>query len=114
MEKAGDLEESEYFRSQALEFVQAEEKIEARWFVQLISFYRRHDQNDKALAVIRQAIEKIPDNARFHSWLGDYYRKEGILYRAKEEYEQAAILEPKNNSYRRKLKKVELDIEFGS
>ena len=114
MEKVGDLEESEYFRSQALGFHYAEEEIKARWFIQLISFYRRHNQDDKALAVIRQAIEKIPDNALFHSWLGDYYRKEGILYRAKEEYEQAVILEPKNDSYRRKLKKVELDIEFGN
>ncbi len=114
MEKVGDLEESEYFRSQALEFIQSEDNIKASWFIQLINFYRRHNQNDKTIAIIRKAIEKIPDNALFHNWLGDYYRTEGILYRAREEYQQAAVLDPKNDSYRRKLKKVELDIEFGN
>jgi len=113
MEKLGDLQESEYFRTQALEFIDREEVVQARWFIQLISFYHRHNQKDKALTIIRQAIQQLPEEAVFHSWLGDAYRTEGILYRAREEYEQAAILDPKNDSYRRKLKKVELDIEFG-
>jgi len=114
LEKMGDIEESAFFRAQALEYLDEEDQPRAQWFVQLINFYRRHDQPDKALGVIRQAIEIIPDYALFHNWLGDYYRAEGILYRAREEYEQAVVLEPKNDSYRRKLKKVELDIEFGN
>ena len=113
LEKMGEIDESAYFRSKALDLIGDEVRRRPQWFVQLISFYRRHDQHDKALSVIRQAIEMIPDHAQFHGWLGDYYREEKILYRAREEYQQALILDPKNDSYRRKLKKVELDIEFG-
>ncbi len=114
LEKMGEIEEAEFFRSQALEFVGEEEQMRPGWFVQLIIFYRRHDQHDKALTVIRQAIDLIPDYAPFHGWLGDYYLQEKILYRAREEYQQAVILDPENVSYRRKLKRVELDIEFGN
>ena len=114
LEKMGEIDEAEYFRSQALEFVDEEEQMRPGWFVQLISFYRRHGQHDKALTVIRRAVEMIPDYAPFHGWLGDYYQEQGILYRAREEYQQAVILEPGNDSYRSKLRKVELDIEFGN
>ena len=64
--------------------------------------------------MIHEIEEELPEEAVFHNWLGDAYRADGILYRAREEYEQAAIIDPKNDSYRRKLKRVELDIEFGN
>ena len=60
LEKMGEIEESAYFRSRALEFVGEEEQRRPGWFVQLISFYRRHDQQDKALGVLRQAVEMHP------------------------------------------------------
>jgi Tfp pilus assembly protein PilF len=56
-----------------------------------------------ALEVLRLGIEKNPDYAPFHIWLGDYYAKEGITYRAKEEYQQALLLEPKNESVSKKI-----------
>jgi len=65
------------------------------------------------LEVVRLGVAKLPDYAPFHIWLGDHYRQEGITYRAKEEYERAVMLEPGNDSYRKKLRKLELDIEFG-
>ena len=56
----------------------------------------------------------LPDYAPFRIWLGDHYRQQGITYRAKEEYERAVMLEPGNDTYRKKLRKLELDIEFGN
>jgi len=114
MEQAGDLESSAYYRTQALEFINREKKVKATWFEQLIQFHKRHGAPEKALAVTRKAIEVLPDYAPFHIWLGDYYRKEKILYRAQEEYEQAVLLDPRNDSYRRRLNKLKLDIEFGN
>jgi len=103
LEKTGRLLESRYFRSEALEFLDGQEKIEAGWFTQLISYYRRHGPQNEAVEVIRRGIDYLPDYAPFHAWLGDYYRDEGITFRAREEYERAVLLDPKNKSYRQRL-----------
>ncbi|HEB69047.1 MAG TPA: lipid A core--O-antigen ligase [Desulfobulbus sp.] len=106
MEKRGKLIESEYYRSHALKYLDQEKIIRPWYFGQLYSFYRRQKQDDKALAVLRQAIERLPDYAPFHVYLGNYYKKEGIDYRAREEYEQALLLEPGNEKIRKKLKQL--------
>ena len=113
LENMGEIEESEFFRSHALELYAVEEEINPNWFTQLITFYRRHGRDDEALEIIRIAVEAVPAYARFHYWLGEHYQGQGILYRAEEEYQQAVILDPKNDVYRRKLNRVQLDMEFG-
>ena len=113
LEKMGNIEEALYYLKKALDFIGNENEIKPYWFNQLIYFYRRHKEPEKALVVIRQAIEKIPDHPPYHIWLGDYYKKEGINYRAREEYEKAVMLDPENESYRKRLRRIELDIEFG-
>jgi len=112
-EKMGEIEDAGYYRSRALDFLDAGKEIKPAWFNQLIAYYNRQKEYDKALGVLRQAVEKVPDHAPFHVMLGDYYQREGITYRAREEYERAVLLEPGNETYRRKLHKLELDIEFG-
>ena len=113
LEKNGNIEQSRYFRTKALDVIDYESDAKAAWFNQLIRFYHRQKQPEKALEVVRLGIEKVPDYAPFHIRLGDYYRKEGISYRAEEEYQRAVMLDPGNAAYRKKLRKVELDIEFG-
>lgn len=112
-EDMGEVEEAGYYRSRALSFVDGETKVQPGWFAQLISYHQRHRQPGQALAVLRQAVERCPDHAPFHIMLGDHYRSENITYRALEEYQKAVALEPGNESYRRRLRKLELDIEFG-
>lgn len=107
MEKRGDLIESGYYRSHALEYLDREKIIKPWYFGQLYGFYRRLNQEDKAIAVLRQAIERLPNYAPFHVYLGNYYKKEGIDYRAREEYEQALLLEPGNEKVGNKLKQLE-------
>ena len=114
LEKIGDIESSGYYREKALEYIPNEPELDPNWYKQLIYFYQRHRQLDKALEVVRRAVEALPEDASFHIMLGDYYRQEGITYRAREEYKRAVMLEPDNATYRRKLKKLELDIEFGN
>ena len=113
LERIDDIEGAGYFRAGALDFLDRESEVRPGWFTQLISYYRRQKQPEKALAVVRLGVEKLPDYAPFRIWLGDHYRQQGITYRAKEEYERAVMLEPGNDSYRKKLRKLELDIEFG-
>jgi O-antigen ligase/tetratricopeptide (TPR) repeat protein len=103
-EDIGQLEEAEYYRRRALDFIDTEETIKPWYFLQLYSFYQKQKQTDKAIDVLRQGITHLPDHATFHIYLGDYYKQQNIPYRAKEEYEQVRILEPGNESILKKLK----------
>lgn len=107
MEKEGNFVDAEYYRSHALQYVDREKKIKPWFFDQLYRFYLRRKQRKKAIAVLRRGIEKLPKYAPFHIYLGDYYRKEGIEYRAVEEYEQALMLEPDNAILRAKLSRLQ-------
>jgi tetratricopeptide (TPR) repeat protein len=105
-EKMGNLEDAGFFRSNALGFLAGETKIQTEWFSQLYDFYRKQKEDQKALGVLRLGIEKIPNYAPFHVWLGDYYAMEGIKYRAKEEYQQALLLDPRNDSVRSRIENL--------
>jgi tetratricopeptide (TPR) repeat protein len=104
----GEPEEAEYYRSKALSFLHREENIRPHWFQQLIDFYRKQGKQEKALDVLRQAVEAVPDYAHFHIQLGDYYRREGITYRAEEEYKRALMLEPGNGAAGKRLRQMGL------
>lgn len=105
-EDLGQMEEAEYYRSHALDFIDMEETIEPWYFIQLYSFYQTMRRTDDAIAVLRQGIEHLPDYAPFHIYLGDYYKQQNISYRAKEEYEQAKILDPDNESIMKRLQSL--------
>ncbi len=103
-EDRGQIEEAEYYRRHALDFIDREKSVNPEYFLQLYSFYQRQKRIDEAVAVLHQGIELLPDYAPFHLYLGDYYKQKNIPYRAKEEYEQARILEPDNESILERLK----------
>ena len=105
-EKMGNIEDTRFFYDHAVDFLAGETRIEPGWFFTLHGFYSAQKEDRIALEIIRLGIEKTPDYAPFHVLLGDYYAKEGIMYRAKEEYQQALLLEPKNESVRNKIDRI--------
>ena len=105
-EKRGNLEDAEYYMTRAFGYLDRGEVIKPWYFRQLYWFYYRQKKFDQALVVLREASERLPEYAQFHVYLGDYYHREGILYRAKEEYEQALLLEPADEKTRDKLEKL--------
>ena len=54
-----------------------------------------------------KGIEYLPDNAKIRVAAASLYERNGILYRAVEEYKHALILDPKNRNVRKKLKELE-------
>ncbi len=106
LEKVGNLDDAAFFWRHALDFLGNESKIQAEWFSQLFHYYRNAKDDEKALEVLRLGIDKLPHYPRFHEWLGDYYAKDGIVYRAQEEYQQVLLLEPLNEAIRRKVEKL--------
>lgn len=107
VEKQGNMKDAEFYRTHALDFLDREKVIKPWYFSQLYWFYYRQKKYDKALIVLREASKRLPENAEFHIYLGDYYKEEGILYRAREEYEQALLLEPADEKTRKKLEKLQ-------
>jgi tetratricopeptide (TPR) repeat protein len=106
LEKIGNLEDALFFRLRALDFLDRADKIQPVWFSQLYNTYKKQKEEDKALEILRLGIEKLPNYPRFHEWLGDYYAKEGIAYRAEEEYQQVLLVEPHNEAIRKKILKL--------
>ena len=58
---------------------------------------------NEAVNTLHLGVKWLPNYALFHIYLGDYYKKQKIPYRAKEEYEQALMLEPGNEKIRKLL-----------
>ena len=106
LEKLGSIDEAVYFREHALDFLEGERVVKPDWFSQLYNYYRQRQDEDRALEIVRLGLAKIPEHPRFREWLGDYYAKEAISYRALEEYGQVLQLEPGNASVRKKIEKL--------
>ncbi|MBU0943580.1 MAG: O-antigen ligase family protein [Proteobacteria bacterium] len=102
-EKLGRMKDAEYYRRHSLDFLKNEKIVKPEYFNQLYRFYHKQKRTDEAVATLRVAIEWLPNHAPFHIYLGNFYKQQGILYRAKEEYEQALILEPDNEKIRKHL-----------
>ncbi len=98
--------DAEFFFDTAAEFLSDAADPKPGWFNNIIGFYRRQGMNEKGLAVLRQAVEKVPDSPHFHILLGEYYQGQGIIYRAKEEFERALVLDPANGRARSRLRKL--------
>jgi O-antigen ligase len=105
-EKMGKTEDAEYYRLHALDFLEQEETIQPWYFNQIYRFYRKQKRTEDAVAILRKGIEYLPNHAPFHLYLGDYYKQQNIIYRAKEEYEQALMLEPGNEKIRKRLQNL--------
>ena len=68
----------------------------------------QNGQPERAILILRQAVEAVPDYAPFHVQFGDYCRKEGITFLARQEYQRALMLEPGNKEAQERLRQMEL------
>ena len=105
-ESVGADDDAAFFYGNAMTFLPVEKTPSPGWFNSVISYYKRTGKPDLALEYLRQAVEILPDYPGFHIMFGDYYRDEGITYRAKEEYERVLILDPGNNAARSRLRRM--------
>ncbi|WP_457578089.1 O-antigen ligase family protein [Desulfomarina sp.] len=98
--------EAVYFFDRAEKLLMVEKNPPMESYRNLISFFSRHGFYARALTVLRRAVEKLPDEPYFHLLLGEYYQKENIVYRAKEEFERVLFLDPGNKKAVQALRKL--------
>ncbi len=108
LEKENNLDEAAYYFNTALSFIKGEKQVKPQWFQRLIQFYKKNDQPEQAILILRQAVEAVPDHAAFHLQFGDYCLKEGITFLAKEEYQRVLVLDPGNKAARKRLRQMGL------
>jgi O-antigen ligase len=94
-----------YYRK-ALDYLDNGEAV-ADYFRRPYELYRRLQQEEQALAILRQGILALPDHSWFRIQLGDHYAGAGIGYRAREEYLQALRNDPANRELKKKIEKLD-------
>lgn len=100
----GQKDMAAIFYRKALTFLDNEPKMRTWFFLTPYKFFMKEKQYGEAIAVMREATQRMPGEPTLHIKAGDAYILEGIPYRAKEEYEKALILAPDNKEAADKLR----------
>lgn len=87
----------------ALDYTKNERKPAPAHFFKAYQFFRKRGKHDEALAVMKKAVEAIPEDAQIRLKAAEAYEAVRITYRAAEEYEKALILDPRNETARKRL-----------
>ena len=90
----------------AFNWLDNEEEVNSSCFFKASAYFIKQKLYDDALNILLKGIEYLPDNVKMRVALASLYERIGILYRAKEEYKHALIIDPKNRHVRKKLKKL--------
>ncbi len=88
----------------ALDLIERQEPVKHWQFYKIYRFFIRQNNYKNAMDVMERAERALPMNSAIKVTLGDLYKKQGILYKAVEKYEQALYVDPRNKNA---LKKIE-------
>jgi tetratricopeptide (TPR) repeat protein len=92
--------------AQALTYALQEDPVSASYFYEAYRFFVGQQRWEDALGVMLKAADALPAHAGVRITLGDLYKKLGIDYRAREEYEKALIIAPGNRGARSRLERM--------
>ncbi len=73
----------------------------------LYYFFKRTDRPSYAIESLITGEKALPKNTRIKMLLADSYRKQGILFRAREKYQEVLLLDPKNNWAKKHLQDID-------
>ena len=100
---SGKKDDAEVQYLAALSYIENQKKI-GRWqFYRIYDFFKKRGDEINALKVMKTASEALPDDAEIRISLGDIYKKMGITYRAREEYQQAIFIAPRDQKAKHRL-----------
>ncbi|MCI5164847.1 MAG: tetratricopeptide repeat protein [Candidatus Electrothrix sp. GM3_4] len=107
MKKESRTEEYTFVLERALDFIDNEPKVYSRYFTEVARYYRTEKKEKKAEDVLRLGIRHLPSHVPFHIFLGEIYLKREDKDKAIKEYEQALLLDPKNEGLQHRVGKLQ-------
>ncbi len=88
-------------------FDQKQQFYKARsYYFKIYRFFRKRNDLKNAMQTLERAGSAMPMDAGIKVALGDIYYNQGILYKAREEYDRALLIDPKNKRALRMMKKI--------
>ncbi|CAK8718117.1 O-antigen ligase [Candidatus Electrothrix laxa] len=107
MKKEGRTEEYAFVLEYAFNFIGNDPKVHFRYFIEAARYYRTKNKEAKAIGVLRRGIRHLPNYGPFHILLGDIYIKKGNKEQAVKAYEQALLLDPKNERLQQRVQTLQ-------
>lgn len=98
---------AEPFYRKALWAESRSKKAHAGIFQRIYRYHFKNEDWNQALAVMQQAVTRLPENAWIRISTARVYEKLGITYRAAEEYQKALIIKPGNKAAQTGLDRLE-------
>lgn len=90
----------------ALEYTEKESNISPLVFSRIYHYFREKSDYDKALMVMKKASEKFPHDIGTRLTTAAAFEEAGIFYKAAEEYRNILVLDPSNNTAKKKLQEI--------
>lgn len=110
LEKSGDLDAAATAYDLALSFADKDDQVKPAAFHQALRFYRQQKDEDRVLAVLQQAVNRLPNDFTLRLQLGDLYTKQGMFRRAAEEYRFALQVKPDDQQALKRLETLQLTL----
>ncbi len=107
LESGGKSEAAEAAFQKALLYLPNEEEAKPGYFFPIYKYYMAQEAPEKALEVMRTAIQYLPDNVSVRLAAARLYEEQGVWYRAEEEYQKALMIDPYNRTVKHRLKKLQ-------
>lgn len=102
----GKREEAAQRYMAALDLIEKQEPVRAWQFYKIYRFFFRQNNIKNAMEVMNRAEKALPMNPDIKITLGDLYKRQGILYKAEEKYEQALYVDPENQKALKRIQQI--------
>lgn len=103
----GEKTQASLMYLQVLDMIETQDRINAWQFLAVYRFFTRQGNIKNAEQTLIRAEQALPENPDIKVTFGDLYKSQGILYKAREKYEQALYLDPGNQKAKKKLQDLE-------
>nr|WP_320011978.1 hypothetical protein [uncultured Desulfobulbus sp.] len=107
--KRGNTDEAASYYNLALSCIDREEQVHPEYFNQPLHFFRRQKDDDSTFAVLKMAVNRLPNDFGFHLMLGDYYVRQGLNQKALEEYRAAQSINPIDQRLQQRMENLLLE-----
>ncbi len=93
-------------RLRSFEDKPAIKRRQRHWFFKIYNFFKKHNDLQNAMLALQRAETVLPMDAKIKVAIGDFYFHQGILYKARDKYDQALLLDPENRRALKMIKKI--------